>query len=145
MAVAPQTYQNHTRWHPPFHFFLLPVMLINVVWSIVQFARNPGWDQGWWIVVSLALVVMAALSRTNPLKTQDRVIRLEEQLRYRQLLPADLDRRTGTLSTAQIIALRFASDEELAGLVRQVLEGKLSKPVEIKRAIKNWRGDMMRV
>jgi hypothetical protein len=145
MAATPQTYENHVRWHPPFHFFLLPVMLINVVWAIVQFVRNPGWDQGWWIVVSLALVVMAALSRTNPLKAQDRIIRLEEQLRYRQLLPPDLAQQSATLTTGQIIALRFASDEELAGLVRQVVEGKLSKPAEIKSAIKNWRGDMLRV
>jgi Family of unknown function (DUF6526) len=145
MAATPQTYENHVRWHPPFHFFLAPVMLINVVWAIVQFVRNPGWDQGWWIVVSLALVTVAALSRTNPLKTQDRIIRLEEQLRYRQLLPADLAQQTGRLTTGQIIALRFASDEELAGLVQQVMEGKLSKPAEIKRAIKNWRGDMLRV
>lgn len=145
MAATPQTYENHTRWHPPFHFFLMPVLLINVVWSIVQFVRNPGWDQGWWIVVSLALATLAGLVRINPLKAQDRIIRLEEQLRYRQLLPADLAQRTVSLTTGQIIALRFASDEELAGLVQQVLEGKLTKPAEIKRAIKNWRGDMLRV
>jgi hypothetical protein len=145
MAATPQTYENHVRWQPPFHFFLLPVMLINVVWSIVQFVREPGWDRGWWIVVSLALVVLAALARTNPLTAQDRIIRLEEQLRYRQLLPADLAQQTTALTTGQIIALRFASDEELAGLVRQVLEGQFTKPAEIKRAIKNWRGDMLRV
>lgn len=145
MAATPQTYANHVRWHPPFHFFLMPVMLINVVWSITQFVRNPGWDQGWWVVVSLALVVLAALARTNPLKAQDRIIRLEEQVRYHQLLPADLAAQTGALTTGQIIALRFAPDEELAGLIRQVLEGQLTGPAEIKRAIKNWRGDMLRV
>lgn len=145
MADSSQTYSNHTRWHPSFHFFLIPVVVINVVWSIVLFYRNPGWNEGWWIVVSLALVVMAAHSRTNPLKTQDRIIRLEEQLRYRQLLPADLAQQTSMLTTGQIIALRFASDEELAALVRQTLEGKLTKPAEIKQAIKNWRGDMLRV
>jgi hypothetical protein len=145
MAAAPQTYESHVRWHAPFHFFLMPVVLINVIWSIVLFVRNPGWNEGWWIVVSLALVVMAALARTNPLKAQDRIIRLEEQLRYRHLLPADLAQQAGALTTGQIIALRFASDEELAELVRQTLEGKLSKPAEIKQAIKNWRGDMLRV
>jgi hypothetical protein len=96
-------------------------------------------------VVSLALATLAGLVRINPLKAQDRIIRLEEQLRYRQLLPADLAQRTTALTTGQIIALRFASDEELAGLVQQVLEGKLTKPAEIKRAIKNWRGDTLRV
>jgi Family of unknown function (DUF6526) len=145
MAATPQTYSNHIRWQPSFHFFLLPVMLINVVWSIVQLVRYPGWERGWWVVVSLALVVLTALVRTNPLTAQDRIIRLEEQVRYRQLLPADLAQQTGALTIGQIIALRFASDEELAGLVRQVLEGQLTKPAEIKRAIKNWRGDTLRV
>jgi hypothetical protein len=145
MAEAPQTYANHTRWHPPFHFFLAPVLLINVIWAIVEFVRAPGWDRGWWIVVSIALLVMGGLVRMNPLKAQDRIIRLEEQLRYQQLLPPDLSRQASALRVGQIVALRFASDEELAGLVRDVLEGRLSKPGEIKRAIKNWRADTLRV
>ena len=121
MTTTPQSFANHTRWHPPFHFFVMPVLLINVIWSAVVFFRNPGWNQGWWIVVSLALVVLAFLVRINPLRAQDRIIRLEEQLRYRRLLPADLAQQTEKLSTGQVIALRFASDDELAGLVRQVL------------------------
>ena len=145
MAVTPQTYANHTRWHPPFHFFLAPVLLINVIWSIVRFVMEPGWDRGWWIIVSIALVVLGALVRTNPLRAQDRIIRLEEQLRCQRLLPADLAQQTATLSPGQMVALRFASDDELEGLVRQVLEGRLTKSVEIKRAIKNWRGDTLRV
>lgn len=144
-ATTAQSYSNHTRWQPSYHFFLVPVMVINVVWSIVQFVSYPGWDRGWWVVVSLGLLVLTALVRTNPLAAQDRIIRLEEQLRYRQLLPADLAQQTETLTIGQVIALRFASDEELAGLVRQVLEGQLAKPAEIKRAIKNWRGDTLRV
>ena len=145
MTTTPQSYANHTRWHPPFHFFLMPVLLINVIWAVVVFIRNPGWNQGWWIVVSLALVVLAFLARINPLRAQDRIIRLEEQVRYRLLLPADLARQTEKLSTGQVIALRFASDDELAGLVRQVLEGKLTRPAEIKGAIRNWRADTLRV
>jgi hypothetical protein len=145
MAETTQSYANHTRWHAPFHFFLSPVMLINLVWAIVQFVRYPGWDRGWWIVVSLALLVLTALVRTYPLRVQDRVIRLEEQLRYQRLLPADLAHRAGTLNAGQVVALRFAPDEELPGLVREVLEGRLAKPAEIKRAIKNWRGDTLRV
>lgn len=145
MTAAPQTYANHTRWHPPFHFFVMPVLLINFILSIVHFFMRPGWNEGWGIVLSLALIVLGLLVRVNPLKAQDRIIRLEEQLRYRQLLPAELAQQTTTLTTGQLIALRFASDEELAGLVRQVGEGKLAKPAEIKRAIKNWRGDMLRI
>jgi hypothetical protein len=140
-----QTYANHTRWHPPFHFFVLPVMLINFVWAIVECVRNPGWNQGWWIVVSAALVGLTFFARTNALKVQDRIIRLEERLRYQQLLPADLAQQAGSLAVGQITGLRFASDGELEGLAREVLGGRLSKPAEIKKAIKNWRSDTFRV
>ncbi len=145
MADIQQSYANHTRWQPPFHFFVMPVMLINFVWAIVDFVKTPAWHQGWWIVVSLALVVLAFLVRINALKVQDRVIRLEERLRYQQLLPADLTQQCGSLAIGRIIALRFASDEELESLVREVLGGRLTKSAEIKRAIKNWRGDTFRV
>jgi hypothetical protein len=142
---SPQTYENHTRWHAPFHFFLTPVLLTNVIVAAVQLIRDPNLDRGWWLVVSLALVVLGALVRTNPLRAQDRIIRLEESLRYYQLLPEELARRAASLTTAQTIALRFAPDEELEGLVREVLDGRLTKPDEIKRAIKNWRPDTLRV
>lgn len=145
MAATTQTYSNHTRWHPPFHFFLAPVMLINLIWAIVLFFRSPGWTEGWWVVMSLAFVVLASLVRLNPLKAQDRIIRLEEQLRYQQVLPADLARQAPKLTRGQIVALRFASDEELPELIRQVLDGRLTKSSDIKKAIRNWRGDTLRV
>ena len=145
MADAPQGYSNHTRWHPPFHFVLAPVMLINFVWAFVQFFRHPGWERGWWVVVSFALIVMAALTRINPLRVQDRLIRLEERLRLSQLLPPELARQAMNLKPGQFVALRFASDEELEGLVRRVLAGELTKPADIKRAVKNWRADHLRV
>lgn len=145
MADTQQSYANHTRWHPPFHFFVIPVMLINVIWAIVVFVKAPDRNQGWWIVVSVALVVMALLVRTNALKAQDRIIRLEEQLRYQQLLPAELAQQCGSLAVGQIVALRFAADEELEGLIREVLANRLSKTSDIKKAIKNWRGDTFRV
>ena len=145
MANAPQAYDNHTRWHAPFHYFLSPVMLANVVIAVVKLARDPGLDEIWWLVVSIALVVLTALVRLNPLRAQDRIIRLEESLRYYQLLPEDLARRAASLTTAQTVALRFAPDEELEGLVREVLEGRLKKPDEIKRAVRGWRADTLRV
>ena len=145
MDEAPQSYENHTRWHAPFHFFLAPVLLTNVVIALVQLVRDPGLDRGWWLVVSIALVVLGALSRLNPLKAQDRIIRLEESLRYYQLLPEELAARAATLTPAQTVALRFAPDEELEGLVREVVEGRLTKPDDIKRAVRNWRADTLRV
>ena len=143
--MNPQTYANHTRWHPPFHFFVAPVMVINFIWSVVQFVMTPGWDSGRWAVVSLALVVMMSLVRMNPLKAQDRIIRLEERLRYQQALSPALLQQTTTLRTRQIVALRFAPDDELEELVSAVVTGKLNKPSQIKQAIKNWRGDTFRV
>ena len=145
MADTQQSYANHTRWHPPFHFFVIPVMLINFIWAIVEFVRTPAWHQGWWIVVSAALVVLAFLVRINALRVQDRLIRLEEGLRYQQLLPAELAQQCGSLALGPTIALRFASDEELEGLIRDVLGERLTKSGEIKKAIKNWRGDTFRV
>lgn len=145
MDESPQTYDNHTRWQAPFHFFLAPVLLTNVIVALVQLVRDPNLDRGWWLVVSMALVAMGALTRVNPLKAQDRIIRLEESLRYYHLLPEELAQRAASLTTAQTVALRFASDEELEGLVREVLEGRLTKPDEIKRAVKRWRPDTLRV
>ena len=145
MAATPQTFANHTRWHAPFHFFVAPVMLLNVVWSIVQLVRYPGWDRAEWVLVSLALLVLAALVRLNPLRAQDRIIRLEEQLRYQRLLPAPLAARCAGLSPGQVVALRFASDAELEGLVNRVLGGELSRPPDIKKAIREWRADWLRV
>jgi hypothetical protein len=85
--MEPQNFANHTRWHPAFHFFILPVMLINLVWAIVTFVKAPGGSSGWWIVVSVALLLLTVFVRTYSLKVQDRVIRLEERLRYQQVSP----------------------------------------------------------
>ncbi|HEX8284122.1 MAG TPA: DUF6526 family protein [Pyrinomonadaceae bacterium] len=145
MADVPQTYANHTRWHAPFHYFVVPILLTNVIVRIVVLVREPGLDSGWDLAVSAALLAMAGLTRINPLRAQDRIIRLEESLRYYQLLPEDLAARAASLTPAQTVALRFAPDEELEGLVREVIEGRLTKPDEIKRAIKGWRADTLRV
>jgi hypothetical protein len=145
MATTPQTFANHTRWHAPFHFFVIPVMLINFIWSIVVFFEAPGWNSGWWIIVSSALVVLALLVRLNSLKVQDRLIRLEEKLRYQQILSPTLCQQAGALTAGQMIALRFAGDDELEALVAAALAGKFSTTGDIKREIKNWRADTFRV
>ncbi len=141
----PQTYANHTRWQPTFHFFVVPVMVINFIWSVVQFVMTPGWNSGRWVVVSLALVMLTFLVRLNPLKTQDRIIRLEENLRYQQVLSPALLQQTSTLRPGQIVALRFAPDDELEELLSAALAGRLTSPAQIKQAIKNWRSDTFRV
>ena len=143
--MEPQTYANHARWQPAFHFFVVPVLVINFIWSVVQFVMTPGWNSGRWSVVSAALIVLAVLVRTNPLRAQDRIIRLEENLRYQQLLSPALLQQTSTLRPGQIIALRFAADDELEELLGAALAGKLTEPRKIKQAIKTWRSDTFRV
>jgi len=140
-----QSFANHTRWHPPFHFFVVPVLLINFIWAVVDFVKAPGRHSGWWIVVSLALALLALIARMNSVKVQDRVIRLEEKLRYQQLLPPALAQQCSTLTIGQIVALRFAGDDELEELVSAVVSGKLTASKDIKQAIKNWRADTFRV
>ena len=143
--MDPQNFANHTRWHPTFHFFVLPVMLINFFWAVVMFVKAPGWNAGWWIVVSLALALLTTFVRTYSLKVQDRLIRLEEKLRYQQVLSTPLKQQTSNLTVGQTVALRFAADEELEELVNSVLSGKFVKTKDIKRAIKQWRADNFRV
>jgi hypothetical protein len=145
MAEIAQTYSTHTRWHTPYHFVLFPILLIHFIWSIVRLVKAPGFDTAESLLLSFGLLLMLLLVRVNPLRAQDRLIRLEERLRYQRLLPADLAARASELPARFIVALRFASDEELPGLARQVLDGKFAKPDEVKRAIKNWRGDYLRV
>lgn len=140
-----QTYQNHTRWYPFVHFFLVPIFLFNLIWQAVRLYQEPSWDRAEWTFFSLALLLSLPAARLQALKAQDRVIRLEEKLRYKEVLPADLAAQAENLRTGQIIALRFAPDEELPDLVNRTLNGEFKSTKEIKTAIKNWRGDYLRV
>ena len=145
MADTPQTFANHTRWQPPIHYFVLPVMMINVFWTTIVFVKEPNRNSGWAIMVSLALLTLLFYVRLNPLKAQDRIIRLEEKLRYQKVLSPAVCEQASALSPGQIIALRFAGDDELEELVSAVLAGKFAKDSEIKQAIKHWRADTFRV
>jgi len=145
MGEIQQNYENHTRWHPPFHFFLMPLFLLNFIFAAVQLYRFRDLDHVWLLVLAVGLFVLTALARTNALRVQDRLIRLEERLRYGRVLPQPLAQSAGALPLGQIVALRFASDEELPALVQQVLDGKLTKGGEIKRAVRHWRADTLRV
>ncbi len=140
----PQTYSNHTRIDPAFHYFLAPVLLITLVATVVHLVRHPHLGSLWRVVLALALVVLAVKARTYALKAQDRVIRLEERLRLAALLPEPLRARIGELQIRQLIALRFASDAELPALVERALTEKLTEK-QIKQAVQNWRPDEYRV
>jgi len=140
-----QNYQNHARYFPLVHFVITPLLFINLIWQIVDLSRFKTWDEANDLLIAVVLMLMSMAARFQAMKAQDRVIRLEERLRYREILPPDLLERSQALRTGQIIALRFASDEELPNLIERTLNGEFEKPKEIKQAIKNWRGDYLRV
>jgi len=144
MEKKPQTYANHARFDPPFHFFVLPVVLITTIAIIVRAVREPSLWSVWLVVVVFAGMVAVFKIRLNPLKVQDRVIRLEERLRMMALLPEATRSRIGELTDGQFVGLRFASDEELPALVKRALDEKLSRK-DIKKAVTNWRPDYSRV
>ncbi|HTZ83944.1 MAG TPA: DUF6526 family protein [Candidatus Acidoferrales bacterium] len=148
---TPQNYSNHTRFDPWFHFFLAPVFLIALIMSLVHFFAHLGKNSLWGNIHSLLIVVLAFAMfvllfkvRLYALKVQDRVIRLEEQLRLMRVLPEPLRSRIPELTVDQLCALRFASDAELAKLVEYTLTQKPSRK-EIKKAVQNWRPDYWRV
>lgn len=145
MAELTQNYASHRRWIPTFHFFALPVLLINVFVTGVQFAKNPHPITAWLVVVAIALFIGVFELRGMPLRAQDRIIRIEERARLDRLVPADLRGRIGELTAAQLVAIRFAPDDEVPDLTRRALNGDLKTQGDIKRAIRNWRADHLRV
>jgi hypothetical protein len=140
-----QNYQNHTRFHPLFHFVGFPILAISLIYFIVRVFQDFSWDRLMFVFLLVGVIATFFLTRVNALKAQDRVIRLEERLRYKELLPNDLAEKAMNLRTNQMIALRFASDEELPDLVARTLNGEFASGKEIKLAIRNWRGDYLRV
>ena len=147
MSDAPQSYAHHTRWDPLFHFFVLPVFVLATIAALVhlilRFGHHPIHSI---LLFLLAVAVLIAVFkiRLYALKVQDRVIRLEERLRLASLLPESLRSRIPELTEGQLIALRFASDGELAGLAQRAMNERLS-PDDIKKAIQNWHADNWRV
>ena len=144
MAQAPQTIRNHARLLPPFHFFVIPVLFINFVNTLRHIYLAQSLSTAWAAVVAAALLTLAFLSRIMALSVQDRVIRLEMRHRLKDTLPWDLQTRIRELTPQQLIALRFASDDEMPALVREVLAGNLTSQRAIKESVKNWQGDYLR-
>lgn len=140
-----QSYSNHTRFVPPFHFFVLPMLLINFGFSVYWW-----WKAGFSLAGAVALVVAATLFvgfvcvRLMAMAVQDRVIRLEERLRFERVLPADLQARIPEFTMDQLVAMRFASNAELPELARKVLDEHIQERKAIKQMIKTWRPDLVR-
>jgi hypothetical protein len=148
---TPQTYANHTRFDPPFHFFLAPVFILGLILSLIHFFYHlresdmrDNIHSFLLILLAVAMITLLLKIRLYSLKVQDRIIRLEERLRLTQLLSEPLRSRIPELTEDQLIGLRFASDAEVPKLVERALNEKLKRK-DIKKSIQNWRPDYWRV
>jgi Family of unknown function (DUF6526) len=143
--MSEQSLKNHVRFVPLYHFFALPMLIIHFGWSIYRWiAAGFSIDGLEWVLTAAALFLGVLYARLFALSVQDRVIRLEERLRYERILPEELGWRADELTVDQFISMRFAGDEELEQLMRKVLDDKLTKRKAIKQLIKNWRADYLR-
>ena len=140
----PQSFEHHVRYLPAYHFFAFPLFFINFCYAAYQAAVNLSVATVVGLLLAGGLVLLFLLSRTMVLTVQDRVIRLEERLRMRALLPADLQPRIDEFTVRQLVALRFASDAELPALARKVVEGKIEDQKAIKKMVASWRADDQR-
>jgi hypothetical protein len=150
MPPEEQSYASHRRFHPIFHFFVVPILALNVILQIILLFWHPTASavfglRLWSIVVAFALATLALLARFYSLRQQDRIIRLEETLRLQSLLPDDLRSRINELRMSQLIGLRFCSDAELPDVTRAVLAGEVKSQDEIKKRVTQWRADHHRI
>jgi len=141
----PQSFKNHARFRPAFHFIIIPALLVNLGLAISIYVRHRAEHPNvtiWWIVLSVIFILIAGDHRASALGAQDRVIRLEERLRFTALgVPhATID----ALTPRQMIGLRFASDSEAPALAERAVREKLTEK-QIKASIQSWRPDYFRV
>ena len=141
----PQTYANHAKLVPMYHYVAGLIVIANLGVALYQAATNFSGGTVFHALVAFAFVVIALFARVFALGAQDRVIRLEERLRMLEVLPDDLKSRINDITTPQLVALRFAPDDELADLTRKVLGGELVGQKSIKQAITAWRPDYQRI
>ena len=142
MSQPQQDLKNHGRYVPLFHIVLAVLLAANFVHAarrLLPFSAESFYPMS----LATALLLMFWYVRAFPVTVQDRVIRLEERLRLEKLAP-DVAARMDEFTPQQVTALRFASDAELPALARDVLAGKVTKPIDIKKAIKHWRADHLR-
>jgi hypothetical protein len=142
-----QNYKNHIRYYPAHHFIFYPFALILIAFGIYRVVKNDA-DKNLWIAVLCVSVLMTSLSfmmrQHYALNNQNRIVRLELRFRYFEITGKRLEPFERQLNINQLAALRFASDEELEALVARSANENLS-PDEIKKTIKNWLPDHMRV
>ena len=143
MAAPPQTFENHAKVVPAYHYFTFLLVVIYWVYEASVLITAPTWPAAIGVVAATALLMVFFWARVFALKVQDRVIRLEMQLRLLQLAP-ELSSRFGEFTLNQLCSLRFASDAELPELARTVLTDRLDDRKTIKKRIRDWQADHLR-
>lgn len=141
---VPQNYANHRSFVPLYHFVVFGILAVNQIWAIVRVVKAPSWENGFGVILAFALLGIFFFARIFALKVQDRLIRLEMRLRLQQILPNDLKAQIPVLTPEQLIGLRFASDAEMADLVRDVRTNDIKDRETIKKKVKDWQGDYLR-
>jgi 4-amino-4-deoxy-L-arabinose transferase-like glycosyltransferase len=144
MTATAQSYANHRRVFPLYHLFVLPVLITHVIVTMVASVRHPSFWNLWLVVVALGLVAGIVANRASTLIVQNRVIGLEMRLRLATVLPVELCQRIPELHLKQLVGLRYASDDELVGLVERCLRGELATADAVKREVRHWRPDYVR-
>ena len=120
-AAQSQNFSNHTRFDPPFHFFIVPVFAITLVMTVVHLVRRPSLWSAWMVVFLLAALGALFKSRLYALRGQDRLSRLEERLRLGSLVDPAWRPHIAELTESQLVGLRFASDGELPALAARAV------------------------
>jgi uncharacterized protein DUF6526 len=139
-----QNFANHTKIVPAFHYFVLPVLMINLGWRIGRVWHSLSADTLISFFLAAALLLLALCGRMFALTVQDRVIRLEMQLRLERIMPPDLRARISEFSVGQLVSMRFAGDAELPELARKVMDEHLTDRRAIKKLVRNWQPDLLR-
>jgi hypothetical protein len=139
-----QNFKNHRRFIPLYHFIVFAILVVNLIDSLVRLVRAFSWQTVLGLLVAFSLLCIFFWARTFALTVQDRLIRAEMRLRLREILPADLKGRIDELNRDQFVGLRFASDAEMADLVREGLTNKIDNRDEIKKRVKDWQADNLR-
>jgi len=125
---TPQTLKNHARFNPLFHFTIIPLLILNLIFSIyITIHRWPAYQHEhlWWIVMAVVFILMAGDARGSALKAQDRIVRLEERLRLATLLPPHDCAHINDLTTRQLIALRSDCCGSAAGALERTRKSGL--------------------
>lgn len=142
-----QNYKNHAQYYPFHHFVLTPLTLIYLGWTVykMDLSTSESTNSSFFMLLgAVILVLLPLLARIYALKTQNRIILMEMRQRYFHLTGKPFYPKENQLKLGQIIALRFAGDEELLDLMEKAISQKLS-PKDIKLQVKNWQGDYRRV